>query len=208
MQAAGGLGPILARTLDGGTGPTAASPYTRMVELISRTTTELAPQQLTELRRLCDRAWAAKAGTFDDDDWQAALGGTHFFLVEEDVIVSHASVVERTLEVAGRPVRAGYVEAVATLPERQGEGHASRVMAAVNAFIDGRYEIGALGAAAPQFYARIGWAPWQGRTAARTEDGVQMTPEEDGHIFVRPAELADVGAETLLVCQGRPGDPW
>jgi hypothetical protein len=35
-----------------------------------------------------------------------------------------------------------------------------------------------------------------------------MTPEEDGHIFVRPPELADVAAETLLVCQGRPGDPW
>ncbi|HEU0194381.1 MAG TPA: GNAT family N-acetyltransferase [Gaiellales bacterium] len=176
--------------------------------LISRSTAELTPEQRSELRLLFDRAWAGKGGTFDDDDWQAALGGTHFILEEDGRVLSHASVVERTLEVAGRPVRAGYVEAVATLPDRQGEGHATRVMAEVNAFIDREYELGALGAAAPGFYARMGWAAWRGRTAARTIDGVRMTPEEDGHIFVRPAQVADVGPETLLVCQGRPGDSW
>jgi len=178
------------------------------VDLIARTTPELTAEQQTELRLLFDRAWSGKGGTFDDDDWRAALGGTHFILEEDGRILSHASVVERTVEVAGKPVKAGYVEAVATLPERQGEGHATRVMAAVNAFIDREYELGALGAAAPAFYARIGWAAWRGRTAARTSEGVHMTPEEDGHIFVRPPELADVAAETLLVCQGRPGDPW
>jgi aminoglycoside 2'-N-acetyltransferase I len=178
------------------------------VELLRRATAELTPGQRSQLRLLFDRAWGGKGGTFDDDDWQAALGGTHFILLEDGVILSHAAVVERTLEFAGTPVRTGYVEAVATLPERQGEGHATRVMAEVNAFIDGEYRIGALGAAAPGFYARIGWAPWRGRTAARTSDGVRMTPEEDGHIFVRPVEAAVVAAEALLVCAGRPGDPW
>ncbi|HEX5261331.1 MAG TPA: GNAT family N-acetyltransferase [Gaiellales bacterium] len=178
------------------------------MELICRTSAELTPEQQSELRRLFDRAWGGKSGTFDDKDWQAALGGTHFMLAENGVIVSHAAVVERMLEFAGKPVRTGYVEAVATLPERQGEGHATRVMAEVNAFIDREYAIGALGAAAPEFYARIGWAPWRGLTAARTSDGVRMTPEEDGHIFVRPVEAAAVPADALLVCAGRPGDPW
>jgi aminoglycoside 2'-N-acetyltransferase I len=178
------------------------------VKLISTPTAELTAEQRSELRALFDRAWAGKDGTFDDEDWRAALGGIHFVLEDCGRMVSHASVVERTLEVAGKRVRAGYVEAVATLPERQGEGHATRVMAAVNAFIDREYELGALGAAAPEFYARIGWAAWQGRTAARTDAGLRMTPEEDGHIFVRPPETAKVGPETLLVCQGRPGDPW
>jgi aminoglycoside 2'-N-acetyltransferase I len=178
------------------------------VELICRTTADLTSEQRSQLRRLFDRAWAGKGGTFDDDDWQAALGGSHFILQEDGVIVSHAAVVERTLEFAGTPVRAGYVEAVATLPERQGEGHASRVMAEVNAFIDRAYDIGALGAAAPEFYARIGWAPWRGLTAARTSEGVRMTPEEDGHIFLRPVEAAVVAADSVLVCEGRPGDPW
>lgn len=178
------------------------------MELIRRTSAELTSQQRSQLRRLFDRAWAGKGGTFDDDDWQAALGGSHFILHEDGLIVSHAAVVERTLEFAGTPVRTGYVEAVATLPERQGEGHASRVMAEVNAFIDGEYAVGGLGAAAPEFYARIGWAPWRGRTAARTSDGLRMTPEEDGHIFVRPVEAAVVAADSLLVCEGRPGDHW
>ena len=141
------------------------------MELICRTTAELTPEQRSELRRLFDRAWGGTGGTFDDNDWQAALGGSHFILEENGVIVSHAAVVERTLEFAGKPLRTGYVEAVATLPERQGEGHATRVMAEVNAFIDREYAIGALGAAAPEFYARIGWAPWRGLTAARTSDG-------------------------------------
>jgi aminoglycoside 2'-N-acetyltransferase I len=178
------------------------------VELIRRTTAELTAEQRSQLRRLFDQAWGGKGGTFDDNDWQAALGGSHFILHEDGLIVSHAAVVERTLEFAGTPMRTGYVEAVATLPERQGEGHATRVMAEVNAFIDREYEVGALGAAAPEFYARIGWAPWPALTAARTADGVRMTPEEDGHIFVRPVEAAAVAKEALLVCAGRPGDPW
>ena len=54
-------------------------------------------------------------------------------------------------------MRTGYAEAVVTLPERQCESTATRVMAQANAFIDREYAIGALGAAAPEFYARIGW---------------------------------------------------
>src|SRR5207245_10210806 len=43
-------------------------------------------------------------------------------------IVAHAAVVARELHVGGRPVRTGYVEAVATDPHRQGNGFGSRVM--------------------------------------------------------------------------------
>ena len=50
-------------------------------------------------------------------------------------IAAHASVVERELHVGGRPLRTGYVEAVATAPLRQGEGLGSLVMAEVSAYI-------------------------------------------------------------------------
>src|SRR4029077_3712772 len=100
---------------------------------------------------------------------------------------------------AGTPLRTGYVEAVATRPERQGEGHATRVMAEGDAFLDREDAICALASAGQEFYARIGWALWRGLTAARTCDGVRMTPEEDGHIFVRPVEAAAVPADALLV---------
>ena len=58
-----------------------------------------------------------------------------------DRIVSHASVVDRVLETGDLALRTGYVEAVATWPEHQGAGHATRVMRAVGTFLDG-YELG------------------------------------------------------------------
>src|SRR5512144_1685866 len=51
-------------------------------------------------------------GGFTWDDWLHAVGGMHFVLDGEGRVVGHASVVERTLEIDGRPVRTGYVEAV------------------------------------------------------------------------------------------------
>ena len=65
---------------------------------------------------------------FTDDDWDHALGGVHFVLDLDGEIVAHASVVEREIHVDGRPLRTGYVEAVATAPGRQGAGFGSLVM--------------------------------------------------------------------------------
>ena len=164
-----------------------------------------------ELRTLCELAWMAKGSEFRPSDWRAARGGTHFVVADGGgAMVAHAAVVDRTLEWDGRPLRTGYVEAVATLPERQGQGLASAVMRAVNAFVDERYELGALDTATPEFYERLGWVRWPGRTAVRTPEGVRATPEEDGKVLLRlPRTPLDAGGGGLLVCDGRrPGDPW
>ena len=58
--------------------------------------------------------------------------------------MSHASVVERILESGEHAMRTGYVEAVATWPEQQGNGYATEVMGAVARVLDERYELGAL----------------------------------------------------------------
>jgi aminoglycoside 2'-N-acetyltransferase I len=92
-----------------------------------------------------DTAFGTGEEAFADDDWTHALGGTHFVLDLEGEIVSHASVVERTLEIDGRPLRTGYVEAVATAPGLQGRGHGTQVMEAATDHIRSTFELGALG---------------------------------------------------------------
>jgi aminoglycoside 2'-N-acetyltransferase I len=130
-------------------------------------------------------------------------------LEDPDEIVAHASVVPRSLKAQGRLWRTGFVEAVATDPSRQERGHGSTVMRAVATHIADEYELGALSTGENAFYERLGWEMWHGPTGVRTEQGVQLTPDEDGGVMVlrtpRSASI-DLGAE--LTCEWRPGDVW
>jgi aminoglycoside 2'-N-acetyltransferase I len=180
------------------------------MRVVSHRTAELSEGEERELQTLCERAWRAKGSEFRPIAWQAALGGMHFVVAEAGAVLAHAAVVDRTLEWDGRRLRTGYVEAVATLPERQGQGLGSAVMRAVARFLDERYELGALDTATPEFYERLGWIRWPGRTGVRGPDGVRLTPQEAGKVLVRftgvPLHLRKDG---LLVCDGRrPGEPW
>jgi aminoglycoside 2'-N-acetyltransferase I len=180
------------------------------MRVVSLPTRDVGPARLEELHRLFDAAWSAKEGKFDENDWRAALGGTHFILEERGMIVSHGSVIGRRLEVDGRPMRTGYVEAMATLPERQRQGLGTLVMREINAYIERVFQLGAMAASLKGFYGPLGWERWPGRTGVRTANGVRLTPEEDGAIFVRFAGLRpDLDDGSLLVCDAqRPGDPW
>jgi aminoglycoside 2'-N-acetyltransferase I len=174
-----------------------------------RTTGELTADEISGIR---DLLWAAFSGDddgFTEDDWQHALGGQHFVLDVEGTIVSHASVVERQLHVADRPVRTGYVEAVATAPDRQGQGFGSAVMREATAHIRETFEFGALGTGEHGFYERLGWMTWQGPTFVRTPDGQRRTPDEDGYLMVLTTPTSppiDLGAH--ISCDWRPGDVW
>lgn len=163
-----------------------------------------------ELRALLDAAWAGKEDEFSDTDWGSALGGTHVLLEVGGAIVSHASVVERILESGEHPMRTGYVEAVATRPEQQGNGYATEVMGAVARILDERYELGALDTGLTSFYGRLGWEVWRGRTTVRTGRGMIGTPEEDGLVMVRrtPTTPSDLDLDAPISCDWRPGDVW
>jgi len=174
-------------------------------------TSALVPAELAAIRRLMDAAFGTEPeNSFDDDDWAHALGGSHFVLDMAGEIVSHASVVERELHVAGQPIHTGYVEAVATLPQRQGLGYGSQVMVAVNEHIAAGYELGALGTGSREFYERLGWRVWQGPTFVRTEAGQERTPDEDGGILIllTPATPAALDLSAPISCEWRSGDVW
>ena len=95
---------------------------------------------------------------FTEADWAHALGGVHVVVELDGEILAHAAVVERELQMAGDPIRTGYVEAVATTPRRQGEGLGTVAMREVNAIIRERFELGALGTGEPSLLraARVG----------------------------------------------------
>lgn len=148
-------------------------------------------------------------GRFTDDDWDHASGGIHFVLDLGGEIVTHASVVERELHVDRRPLRTGYVEAVATAPDREGAGHGSLVMADVTSYIRDRFELGALGTGRHRFYERLGWVTWAGPAFVRTTEGPQRTPDEDGHILVLPTPSSPpLDLTASISCDWRRGDVW
>ena len=160
-----------------------------------------------------DLLWAAFVdgddGGMTEEDWQHSLGGTHVIAEEEGRIVGHAAVVERTLHVGERPIRTGYVEAVATAPDRQGSGIGTRVMEAVGAVIRAGFELGGLGTGAHHFYERLGWITWPGPTAVRTAAGPRRTPDEDGYILIlRTPTSPALDLQAMLSCDERPGDDW
>jgi aminoglycoside 2'-N-acetyltransferase I len=152
---------------------------------------------------------AAFEGDFDDDDWGHALGGVHAVVCDGNAVVAHASVVPRVLEAAGRPLRTGYVEGVATAVSHRGRGLGSAVMREIGAVLRSQYEFGALGTGAYAFYAALGWERWRGPTFVRGSTGPERTEWDDGGIMVlRFGPSADVDLAAPLSCEPRPGDDW
>jgi aminoglycoside 2'-N-acetyltransferase I len=171
-------------------------------------TAELTPAETAAIRQLLVDAFGPDEWD-SEDDWNHALGGMHFVLEVDGEIVAHAAVVERELQVDSRPVRTGYVEAVATAPSRQGTGLGTTVMRDVGAWIEQEFEMGALGTGSHHFYERLGWRTWLGPSWVRTSDGPKRTPDEDGYILVLLTPSSpplDRGAP--ISCEWRPGDVW
>jgi aminoglycoside 2'-N-acetyltransferase I len=173
-------------------------------------TGDLTPAEIATIRDLLERAFGSEEEErFTDDDWDHAAGGTHFVLELSGEIIAHASVVERELHVDGHPLRTGYVEAVATDPDRQGAGFGSLLMADVTAWIRERFELGGLGTGRQRFYQRQGWLIWAGPSSVRTSDGPRRTPEEDGYIMVlRTPSSPPHDLTAAISCEWRPGDVW
>jgi aminoglycoside 2'-N-acetyltransferase I len=173
-------------------------------------TSDLSVELVAAVQALLAAAFARdEHGGFSWDDWLHALGGTHFILELDGVLAGHASVVERTLEISDRPVRTGYVEAVAIAPAMQRRGLGTELMRTTTMFVAAGFELGALGTGSQGFYERLGWQIWQGPTGVRVDGEVRLTPDEDGYILVLPTPASppfDLGE--LITCDWRPGDVW
>jgi aminoglycoside 2'-N-acetyltransferase I len=173
-------------------------------------TDDLGPAEVATIRGILAAAFGTdEEERFTQDDWDHALGGVHFVLDLDGEIVTHASVVEREIHVGGRPLRTGYVEAVATAPDHDGAGFGSLVISDVTSYIRDGFELGALGTGRLHFYERLGWMAWAGPSSVRTPDGTRRTPDDDGYIMVLETPSSPPLDRTATIsCEWRPGDVW
>lgn len=180
-----------------------------MAEVRRVSSGELTSRELASLRALFVAAWSDPEDRFSEDDFEHALGGVHFIVDIDGTIVSHASVVPRTLDTGDLEVSTGYVEAVATLPEHERRGYGSAVMTAAGEHIEEIYQLGALGTGLLEFYGRLGWTPWRGPTSVLFEGRRVPTPEDDGYVLVRmtPSSPA-LDLDAPISCEWRQGDAW
>jgi aminoglycoside 2'-N-acetyltransferase I len=173
-------------------------------------TDELTAAEVTSIRALLDEAFGSDEDErFSQEDWQHVVGGVHFVLDVEGAILAHASVIERELHVGGRPLRTGYVEAVATGPEHQRQGLGTKVMQEVGDYIREHFDLGALATGSHGFYERLGWETWRGPSYVRTWSGTRRTADDDGYILVlRTPRSPALDLADPISCEWRPGDVW
>ena len=155
-----------------------------MFTLHDAPTAALTPAQIAEIRALLD---AAFDGEFSADDWAHAVGGRHVWVRGPEGVVSHGSVVERTLVCSGQALRVGYVEAVATAATHRRRGHGAAVMRRLGEYVTAQYALGALSTGTFDFYAPLGWERWRGPTFVDGPDGARA----DGRRRRRRHDSAD-----------------
>lgn len=159
------------------------------------------------LHRLWGRAFGDR---FGPDDAHHAFGGVHVLIRDGDDLIGHASAVPRLIRFGDQPWRiVGYVEAVATDPERQSEGVGRMAMDRLHAEIASRWKVAMLSTGwATGFYELLGWERWLGLSYTQTDTGV-VPDGEHGGLMVLIADPSAVVDRTLTVtCQDRAGDAW
>ncbi|WP_432483063.1 GNAT family N-acetyltransferase [Kineococcus esterisolvens] len=169
-------------------------------------TADLGPRRLREVRFLLDDAFA---GDVDDTDLDHALGGLHVLAHRDGRLAGHAALVQRHLVAGDRPLRAGYVEAVAVAPGERRRGLGAALTGVVEDLAGRAHEATFLGASdeGARLYRSRGWRVWSGPTGVMTPEGVRATPDDDGGVHVHdPAGALDVTAR--LLCDWRCGDVW
>ena len=177
-----------------------------MVTLHSASTDALGLSLRCDLRRLLD---AAFEGAFTEDDWDHSIGGTHVWVTGPQGVISHGSLVERTLVCSGVQLRVGYVEAVATEAVHRRQGHGARVMRLIGKLIEERYTLGALSTGTYRFYEMLGWERWRGPTFVDGPNGRQPTRDDDGDVMIlRTSRSPHLDLDGGTVCDWREGDVW
>jgi aminoglycoside 2'-N-acetyltransferase I len=136
-------------------------------------------------------------------------GGLHVLAFHEGQLASHALVTTRWLQPEGGALlRTAYVDAVATSPACQGQGHGSALMRYLASTIDSEYEIACLETDREGFYERLGWQTWRGSLAGRSEQGLVPTPEQTGIMVLRLSQTPALDLDSTLTIECQPGRIW
>lgn len=166
-------------------------------------TGQLSPRMFEQVRALCDEAYEEDLGSYFTD-----IGpGVHLLGWHGPALVSHLMWVDRALHLETRePLRAAYVELVATRKRDQRHRYATRLMERLALEIQA-YDIGALSPAETTLYQRLGWERWRGPLSVRTAGGVVTIPDEEVMVLRLPGS-ADLDLDAPLSVDWRPGEVW
>jgi len=174
----------------------------------------LAPSLVGEIRTLLETAFD---GDFAEEDWGHAIGGTHVWVTSEgvgalatsEVLVSHGSLLERTLVCSGEKLTVGYVEAVATDASHRRRGHGTLVLRRLGQLIRAGCQLGALSTGTHAFYETLGWERWCGPTFVDGPAGRVRTPhDDDGVMILRTPRSPRLDLDGEIFCDWRTGDVW
>jgi aminoglycoside 2'-N-acetyltransferase I len=178
-----------------------------LVEFAMVGSDQIDPLGRMDLRELWRRAFGDR---FSDEDAGHAYGGVHVLARDGDRLVGHASAVPRRIRFGDGPWRTvGYVEAVATDPERQGEGVGRRTMETLQAEIRVRWPVALLSTGrARGFYRLLGWEQWRGVSYTETAAGVVADGEHGGLMVLRVDRSVVADLSVAVTCEDRPGDAW
>src|SRR5258705_10641013 len=108
-----------------------------MTELRILHTADLDTNTLTAIRALMDAAF----GGVSEDTYENVLGGIHALVIEDGVLIGHASVVQRRMLHRGLTLRTGYIEGVAVRADRRRRGHGDAMMAALERIVRSGYQL-------------------------------------------------------------------
>lgn len=177
-----------------------------MVTLHAASTDDLSRTLSRDIRALLDTAFD---GDFTNDDWSHAIGGVHVWLSRSDRVISHGSLVVRTVVCSGESLRVGFVEAVATKIGHRRQGHGAAVMNYIGELIQAQYPLGVLSTGTHRFYETLGWERWRGPTFVYGLNGRERTPDDDGDVMVlRTTRSPRLDLAGAIVCDWRVGDVW
>lgn len=175
-----------------------------MLRFVIRESAALEPGEREALLALCSAAYEEDFAPYLRD-----LGpAVHLLGYAGDHLVTHAAWVERELRGGGcGAMRCAYVEAVATEPARQGQGHGSAVMREVVRHL-GAFDLAVLSPSDERFYARLGWETWRGPLSYRHGAEVIPTPEEQVMVRRLGRTPGALSLDAPLECDWRPGEVW
>ena len=132
-------------------------------------------------------------------------GGRHVLGYVGSDLVSHAVVTTRWLQPeSSARLKTAYVDAVATDPSRQGQGHGSGLMKTLAQNI-GDYDIACLETERRSFFASLGWEEWAGELAYQKENEWVPTPDQTGIMILRLPQTSnlDLTRSLAIVFDGR-----
>lgn len=165
---------------------------------------DLTLDERQEIIALCDLAYEEDMGVIINQ----FIDPVHVLGYFKDRLVTHALWIERYLQSAGLPMlRTAYVEAVATHPEFQHRGFASRIMRKVVEQIQD-FDIAGLAPFSVDYYAKLGWELWRGAMFERKDGELVAAGPEDEVMIYRLPKTPELDLDAPISVEWRVGEVW